>query len=348
MDIDHEISRSAGDEVARSRSEARLDARRPDAFLLFCVSACAILLACASPPPRAHGWTLSKVGLLPVEVTRTVTFYEAGFKEGFERLYFNPVEMGTSNSPGDIILMAIWLLSIPVGLVSGVVEEGRGPSPEEMERIRAVVDPVLPEFDLARVVRGEIAGELLDLVNATSREAIGRARSKVERVVGVSSLEQARKEDLTMLLEVRIERIVVNSPWEENPMGQIRLETVVRVIGPQTGVEIAQYALSNPRAGSPLDWSLLEAGEVGPFAQRLTEAFEIAGTSLAEAIVEEVWGRKKTGRGMDEGEQLLPIVRLETRSTSGRALPRTSWRGYAPVPKRERRTPSRSSLVPAP
>ena len=151
-----------------------------------------------------------------------------------------------------------------------------------------------------------------------------------------------------MLLEVRIERIVVNSPWEENPMGQIRLETVVRVIGPQTGVEIAQYALSNPRAGSPLDWSLLEAGEVGPFAQRLTEAFEIAGTSLAEAIVEEVWGRKKTGRGMDEGEQLLPIVRLETRSTSGRALPRTSWRGYAPVPKWERRTPSRSSLVPAP
>ena len=72
-------------------------------------------------------------------------------------------------------------------------------------------------------------------------------------------------------------------------MGEIVLETVARLLDPQTGEEKARHTLSNSHAGPPLDWSLLEAGEVETFAQRLTEAFDAAGKSLAEEIVEEVW-----------------------------------------------------------
>lgn len=269
--------------------EGRPVRRRSDRLVRFCALACTITLACALPTPRVHPRTLSRVGLLPVEVTHTTTFYEAGFKEGFATLYLDPAKMGTSNTAGDIILLAIWLLSIPVGIVGGVVEERRGPSDEEIERIRAVADPVLPEFDLAGIVRRETTAELLGMLEATPDELIERARHPVDRVLQVSSLEDALDEDLTMLLEVRIERIILNSPWEENPSGQIVLETVVRLLDPQTGEEKNRHTLSNPGAGPPLDWSLLESGEVGLFAQHLTEALDAAGTSLAAEIVEVVW-----------------------------------------------------------
>jgi len=264
--------------------------RCPDPLLLFCVSLCTITLACASPTQEVYPGTLSRVGLLPVEVTRTITLYEAGFGEGFGRFSLDPVEMGTSNTAGDIILMAIWLLSIPVGVVGGIVEERRAPSPEERDRIRAIVEPVLPEFDLGKVVRGKIAAELRGLVDATARELIDRRRYPVDRVLEVGSLEEARDEDLTMLFEVRIEQIVVNSPWDENPQGQIVLDTVARLLDPRTGEEQVRRSLHNTLAGDPLDWSLLEAGEVERFAERLTEAFQYAGRSLGGEIVREFWG----------------------------------------------------------
>lgn len=159
---------------------------------------CVLLAACEIPrmPLRVE------VGLLPIRVPDAPTIYNPGFKAGFDRLYLDPVEMGTSNTAGDIVLLAIWLLSIPVG----IVEDLDDPSPEEIERVAAFVKPRVPIFDLGAVLYEEITERLEDIRDEVS----GESTYPVNRVVSVASRSEASGKKLNVLLEAEIESISVS------------------------------------------------------------------------------------------------------------------------------------------
>ena len=242
---------------------------------------CVLLAACGNPkmPVRVE------VGLLPIRVPDAPTIYNPGFKAGFDRLYLDPVEMGTSNTAGDIVLLAIWLLSIPVGIVGGVVEDLDDPSPEEIERVAAFVKPRVPIFDLGAVVYEEITERLEDIRDRVS----GESTYPVNRVVSVASRSDASDQNLNVLLEVEIESISVSSPWDKNPDGPIVLDAVARLLDPESGAELFRYRRSNEVVGEPLDWEVLDNGDIEGFALTLTNDLRVAAESLAAEIVKAYW-----------------------------------------------------------
>jgi hypothetical protein len=244
---------------------------------------CGLLAACVSPGTPSR----MRVGLLPVRVPEAPTIYNPGFKEGFDRLYLDPVEMGTSNTAGDIILLAIWLLSIPVGIVGGIVEDLDDPSPEEIERVAAFLAPRVPEFDLGPVVREAILERLAGIRDGV---ADGSMRP-VHQVVSVESRSEASGQKLHVVLEVEIQSINVSSPWDENPGGPIVLDAVARLLDPESGAELFQHRGSNEAVGVPLDWEVLENGDIEGFALALTNDLRVAAESLAAEIVKAYWSR---------------------------------------------------------
>ena len=249
---------------------------------------CALLAACASPrvPPRV----LARVGVLPVEPPAAITIYEdPGFGEGFERLYLDPQALGTSNSPGDIVLMAIWLLSIPAGVLSGLGEVLSGPSPEELERLASLIRPAVPELELGDVVHQEIVTGLQAL--AGDGPASSGQMHFVDQVESLATLSEAPGRGLESLLEVEIEQVIVSGPRKLHSSGAVVLEARARLLDPEKGRVLARCSVSIGFGRRPFDWDQLERGDVEGFAVVLAEHFEEAAERLAAEIVRSFWAR---------------------------------------------------------
>lgn len=241
----------------------------------------------APPPPTAYKvkrHPRARIGLLPVLSPKDQTIYRQGFREGFNRLYLDPVKMGSSNTPGDIILLGAWILSIPVGVIGGIAEDMDDPSPEAVERFAAALRKRVPEFDLASVVREEISERLEGL----QETLLSDSPPPVESVVPLASGDEASDEDLDVLLEVEIEKIVISGGWDENPEGPIVLYATARLLDPGDSHALRQNPLQASSSGS-LDWEVLEDGDVEGFGLALTNELQVAAERLADDIVNTYW-----------------------------------------------------------
>jgi len=147
---------------------------RPLACLL------ALVLSCADAPiqPRYELPPLGRVGILPVEIPASISIHPPGFVEGFERwsLLDNPPE--SSNTAADVVLLAVFLLSILTGIIGGVVVEARRPTGLEIAECTRNLGDLCQRIDLAKVTRDAIA----EAIEGASPIGYGSGRDSIVAV----------------------------------------------------------------------------------------------------------------------------------------------------------------------
>jgi hypothetical protein len=227
---------------------------------------------------------------MPVLGPGSLTIYNPGFSEGFDRWSLLDDDIESSHSVGDAVILAVVMLSVVTGLVGGVVEELDEPPKGQLAEALSAVRESGAHVDIAEILRKEIVKEL-------RRVAEGVPDASYRFVERVESIDQDfasyfdYRDYRVGLLEVRIEQIVVSPHWVRQPLAPILLTASARLRLLHSGKVITRSSLSGGNAWYPPDWLALNAGDTDRFSKSIENALEASAKSLAFVIVGSFWGR---------------------------------------------------------
>ena len=241
-----------------------------------------LTLSCAEVPVQRRSMlpALGRVGILPVEVVAPISIQNRHFSEGFDRWSEYGFGNESSNSPADIILLALLLMSVLTGVAGGVVAELTALSDEEVADCRQNLVALCKRIDLPSVIRDAVAQSL----EAAPTIGRGPGRDSID-VVYVSDVGEPDRSDVSALLSIRVTKFTAAAPNEHDPRGPVVFKAFADLTVLDGGETTIVDATSSIDKDHELDWEALEDGDYSRFNDSAEGLIRLAAESLAKSLV---------------------------------------------------------------